>query len=120
MRPHQSLAVYRRSQAAIIRVYEICDSLPPYEKYGLATQLRRAAVSVRSNILEGSRRRTGDDFAHFLNIAEGSAAEARGLLIDIINLKMDYLGKADALQREYAEIELMLRALRRRYRGDDD
>jgi four helix bundle protein len=113
MRPHQSLKVFRRSQAALSQVYEVCKQLPIEERYVLSVQLRRAALSAKTNIIEGSKRRTDADFAHFLNIAEASAAEARGLLQDTVRLGFDRTGLADVLQREYAEIELMLRALQK-------
>jgi four helix bundle protein len=106
--------VYRRSQSAIADAYAVCDRLPRREQFGIANQLRRAAVSVTVNIVEGSKRRTAAEFARFLNIAEGSAAEARTLLIQITKLKLDSTARAATLQGEYAQIELMLRALQRR------
>lgn len=116
MRDYQSLQVYRRSDAALQAVYDICDGLP--RNYAaLASQLRRAAISVRTNIVEGSKRKSPADYAHFLNIAEASAAEARILLKDVIRRGFDKDGKADRLQLEYAEIELMIRGLRKRYEG---
>lgn len=57
------------------RIYFLCESLPRTEQYGLASQMKRAAVSVPSNIAEGKKRRTKKDFIHFLNLAEGSSAE---------------------------------------------
>jgi four helix bundle protein len=107
----QSLKVYYRRDA-VVAAYEICKALPEFERYGIATQLRRAAVSVKLNIVEGSKRGSDKEFQHFLRIAEASAAEARELLQDIIRLGFDSTGKAERLQLEYAEIGLMLRALR--------
>ena len=110
MRDYQKYEIFRRSNAAIPQVYAVCDSLPASERYGISTQLRRAAISVRSNIVEGAKRRTDLEFAHFLNMAEASAAEARELLKDVVRFGLDVGGTADRLQREYAEIILMLRA----------
>lgn len=110
MRDYQKYEVFRRSNAAIPLVYDLCDRLPPSERYGIATQLRSAAVSIRSNIVEGAKRQSDLEFARFLNIAEGSAAEARELLKDIVRLGMDTHGAAERLQLEYAQIILMLRA----------
>lgn len=58
----------------LVAVYKYTEDFPAHERYGLTSQMRRAAVSVPSNIAEGSRRR-GKDTAHFLNIAFGSASE---------------------------------------------
>jgi four helix bundle protein len=64
----------------VLRVYHVTDSLPVEERYGLKAQIRRAAVSVATNIVEGCARRTEREYGHFVNIAFGSAAETRYLL----------------------------------------
>ena len=56
-------------------IYKLTDGFPDEEKYGLTSQLRRASVSVASNIAEGAARRTNKEFIHFLGIAIGSCAE---------------------------------------------
>ena len=61
--------------------YAVCRRLPPVERYGLADQMRRAAVSIPSNIAEGRQRRSRKDFAQFLRIADGSAAELETQLL---------------------------------------
>lgn len=62
-------------------VYGIVASLPSQEKYGLADQLRRAAVSIPSNIAEGSRRGSKKEFCQFLRISHGSLAEVETQLL---------------------------------------
>ena len=64
----------------LVEVYRIADRLPTRERYGLASQLRRAAVSVPTNVAEGFARRSRGDFARFLTIAEGSLRELQTLL----------------------------------------
>ena len=56
-------------------MYTLSKLLPPEEKFGLASQMRRAAVSIPSNIAEGKERRGNNEFRHFLSIARGSASE---------------------------------------------
>ncbi len=61
--------------------YELTGRLPSEEKFGLMSQARRSAVSVPSNIAEGYRRRSGKDYARYLSIADGSAAELETQMI---------------------------------------
>lgn len=83
------------------------------ERFGVSSQLRRAATSVACNIVEGSKRLSPRDFAHFLNIAEGSAAEARFLLEMCRDLRLGASSEVMALAQEFSEIERMLFGLRR-------
>ena len=62
-------------------VYVLTNRLPSEEKFGLSSQMRRCAVSVPSNIAEGSKRRTKQDFMQFLKIASGSSAELETQLL---------------------------------------
>lgn len=59
----------------VIVLYELVGQFPTEEKYGLSSQMKRAVLSIPSNIAEGSRRRTKKDFAHFLRISYGSGSE---------------------------------------------
>lgn len=102
----------------MVQAYRLSDAFPDHERFHLTKQLRRAAHSVATNIVEGSKRRTNPDFAHFLNVAESSAAEARYHLQTAILL--GYVGgpEADLLVSEFFQIGLMLAALRRRILKD--
>ena len=59
----------------VVEVYRLTEKFPKTEIYGLTSQMRRSAVSIPSNIAEGSKRKTNKDFCHFLVISMGSASE---------------------------------------------
>jgi four helix bundle protein len=112
MQRFQDLKVWQRSHALVLAIYRLTIPFPKTEQFGLTSQLRRAASSVPTNITEGSKRRTRQEFARFLNIAEGSLAEVEYLLI--LSRDLRFLSQADAANTlaEVIEIAKMLNALR--------
>ena len=76
-RDYKNLKVFHAVDQLVVRVYEATRSFPREEIFGLTSQMRRAAVSVPANIVEGAARHTDAEFAHFLNISYGSLAESR-------------------------------------------
>jgi four helix bundle protein len=80
MYKHQQLDVWQESRRFVVRIYELTQAFPPDERFGLTTQLRRAAVSIPSNIAEGAGRAGDRSFAHFVRIAVGSASEIEAQL----------------------------------------
>jgi four helix bundle protein len=74
------LRVFCKADELALRIYETTKGFPVEERFGLQAQLRRAAVSVPTNIVEGSERWSARDYVHFLNIAQASASEARYLV----------------------------------------
>jgi four helix bundle protein len=92
-RDHRKLAVFAAADQLVIETDAISRSFPDSERFGLQAQLRRAAVSIPSNIVEGSARRTAREYFRFLNVAAGSAAEA-AYLVDV-SIRLDLLSKAD-------------------------
>jgi four helix bundle protein len=74
-RPHQGLDVWKDSMDLVEAIYRFSDSFPDTERFGLASQIRRAAVSVPSNIAEGAARRSTPEYLRFLSIARGSLSE---------------------------------------------
>jgi four helix bundle protein len=74
-RPHEDLSVWQQAMSLVEQVYACSASYPGDERFGLTAQLRRAAVSVPSNIAEGAARRSTPEYIRFLSIARGSLSE---------------------------------------------
>jgi four helix bundle protein len=85
---YKDLVVWNKSVALAKVVYQICKLLPPEEKYALADQLKRAAISVASNIAEGYGRHSTNDYKRFLSIALGSVYEIETQLQIAFELQM--------------------------------
>ena len=75
MKPHKNLELWQQAMVLVQMVYEATSGFPRKELFGLTHQMRRAAVSVPSNIAEGAGRGGEKEFLHFLNIAQGSLSE---------------------------------------------
>jgi len=75
MKTYRDLMIWQKSMDLVVVIYKKTNSFPDNEKYGLVSQLRRAVVSLPSNIAEGYGRNSGGDFNRFLNIAMGSLFE---------------------------------------------
>lgn len=78
---YSHLKVWQKAMSLAVATYRITEVLPRNEQYGLTSQMRRAAVSIASNIAEGSQRKSEKDFAHFILIARGSLAELQTQLL---------------------------------------
>lgn len=77
---YHRLLIWQKARELVLLVYKYTDSFPKSEEFGLKGQLRRAAVSVVLNIVEGHRRNSRKEFLYFLNIAFGSATEVEAAL----------------------------------------
>ena len=115
----RDLKVWQRSHALVLSLYPLTATLPASERFGLVSQLRRAVVSVPANIAEGSKRQGRNDFAHFLNIAEGSLAETEYLLTLVVDLGYVPQVTAAPLLADIDEIAGMLYALRTRVEREE-
>ncbi|MEK9141760.1 MAG: four helix bundle protein [Nitrospirota bacterium] len=74
-KPHKKLEAWKTAIDVVLFVYKLADAFPPKEQYGLCTQVRRAAISIPSNIAEGAARQSKKEFAKFLHVAKGSLSE---------------------------------------------
>jgi four helix bundle protein len=108
------LKVWERSHLLVLELYRLTSGFPADERYGLVSQLRRAAVSVPNNIAEGSKRDSNPEYARFLNIAEGSLTETEYLVMLSRDLGYVPTEKAKALLVEVDAIARMLSALRKK------
>lgn len=78
---YKDLKVWEKSHQLTLDIYKLTCRFPADEKYGLTSQIRRAAVSVRVNIVEGKNRNTTKEFMQFLHISRGSVQEVHYLLL---------------------------------------
>ena len=77
----RDLKVWQKAHCLVIIIYEITKSFPAEERYVLVSQIRRSAASISTNIVEGFKRRTNRDYAHFINIADTSLEETKYQII---------------------------------------
>ena len=85
----EDLVVWQKAHSFVLAIYDSNATFPKQELYGLVSQLRRAAVSIPANIVEGFKKRGRADKARFMNIAQGSAEECRYYLILSTDLIME-------------------------------
>ncbi len=108
MQHYSKLRVWERSHRLVLELYRATQGFPVSERYGLTSQLRQAAVSVPTNIAEGSKRTSHKDYAHFLNIAEGSLAETEYLIL--ISRDLGFIPSSIA-SKQLSEVSELLRML---------
>ena len=111
MRSFEDFDSWKRSHAVVLQVYSLTRSFPDNEKFGLTSQLRRAAVSIAANIAEGCKRGSRLDFAKFVVTARASAAEVEYLVL--LSCELGFIERSVALElrEELDHIQRMLTAL---------
>lgn len=115
---YQNLDAYKESKALVILVYALIKKFPREEQYALCDQLRRAVISIPSNIAEGSGRTSAKDQAHFFEMAFGSLMEVN-CQIDIAH-DLGYITNEDIenVEKHIRAIAALLSGLRRKLLGD--
>ncbi len=108
MKTHKDLDVWKKSIDFVTKVYNLTDKFPNNEKFGIVSQIRRAAVSIPSNIAEGSARNSKKELVQFLYVSLGSAAELETQLI--ISEKLKYIDNLDVLN-DLNDIQKMIMGL---------
>ena len=95
--PVDKIRAWHEARRLTSLIYRTTANFPASEERGMTAQLRRASTSIAANIAEGSRRETIKDFVHFLNIAEGSAAEVKTFLL--LARDQEYLTAMEAAEQ---------------------
>jgi len=112
-RDYRRLRVFELADRLVLETYRVSGGFPNAERYGLQAQIRRAAISVAANIVEGSARQTTREWLNFLNIAAGSAIEAY-YLADVAR-RLGFIQEPES-EQGYSELAASLRAMSRALR----
>jgi four helix bundle protein len=113
-RSYRDLLVWQKGIALVKQVYQMTGQFPAHERFGLTSQMQRAAVSIPSNIAEGQARQTTREFVQFLSYAEGSAAELDTQVVIAGELGYCDPVEAEAMATHIQEVRRMLYGLRRK------
>ena len=109
---HRDLKVWQESIELVKTVYDVILDFPKNEEYGLGSQLRRAVVSIPSNIAEGCGRSTNKELYHFLNIASGSLAEVETQVY--IAHTLGYIDDLSMMDEKIESVQKLLAGFRKR------
>ena len=116
VKSYRELLAWQKSMDFVQHLYEATKSFPDHERYGLTSQIRRAAVSVPSNIAEGQGRGPGKDFDRFLYIANGSLFESETQILIAQRLSYISTDTADTLLEYCAEVGRLIHGLQKSIR----
>ena len=103
---HKDLKVWQESITLVTKIYKVSENFPKHEVYGLSSQIRRAAVSIPSNIAEGAGRKGENEFTRFLYIAMGSLSEVETQLE--ISHRLGYIKDIEVINNSIYFIRNML------------
>jgi four helix bundle protein len=119
VRDHRRLRAFHEADALVVEVYRVTAVFPDHERFGLQSQLRRAAVSVAPNLVEGAARHSTRDYCRFLEVARASSCECAYLLE--LSVRLQYLpGSALETTRRYEGLSVALFAAMGRLRSLTD
>jgi four helix bundle protein len=111
IRTHRDLLIWQKSMALVTEIYRKSQRFPTQEQYGLTSQIRRAAVSIPSNIAEGFGRQSTGDYIRFLNIAVGSLFEVQTQIEIALNLSFIQESEFTIIFESTREIDRMMSSL---------
>jgi len=114
MKSFRDLKVWQKAHQLALDVYGVTKNFPSEERFGLSLQMRRSAVSVALNIVEGFKRRSNKDYSHFLNMADGSLEETKYYVILSNDLRYIEGAEYDRLMPLCEEVGKMLQGLQKK------
>lgn len=114
MHQYKNFKVWQKGRELVKKVYQLTQQLPDDERFGLVSQMKRAAISLPANIAEGSGRRTDSDFCRFLDIAYGSSCELETLLLLCVDLSFLSETEINSVNELIKEIQKMIYALKQK------
>jgi len=117
MMNYKDLKVWSKAHQSALSIYQLTNNFPKEEQYNLTSQIRRAALSIPTNIAEGSGKFTNSDFAKFLQIALGSTHEVEYLLLFSNELKFIDQKDYETISSEIGEVKAMLITLIKKIRA---
>ena len=117
LKSYRDLEVWKKSIDLVDKIYQLSKTFPPEERFGLTSQIRRAAISIPANIAEGAARTGTGEFLQFLSVASGSLAEVETFLVLTQRLKLMPDQTVLELEAQAAEISRMLGGLKRSLRS---
>lgn len=112
IKSYRDLRVWQSGMDLVVMIYEISDEFPLKEVYGLTSQIRRAAISVPSNIAEGHTRESTKEYLHHLSIAQASLAEVETQIEIAFRLRYCAQGQLDRILTHSSSLGKQLYALR--------
>lgn len=118
MQDFRDLKVWAKAHALTLAVYRSTEEFPKEERYGLTSQMRRAAVSIPTNLAEGCVRSTDADFGRFLHVSLGSTSELEYLILLARDLQLITAAVHDGLTSDLHEVKRMLIGLIGRLRAN--
>ena len=116
MKSHKDLIVWQKSMEHVVAIYVATRAFPKEELFGIVSQMRRAAVSIPSNIAEGCGRGTNKELYHFLNIASGSLAEVETQLY--ISYTLGYIDDMSRIDGRMESVQKLLSGFRKHIKAE--
>jgi four helix bundle protein len=118
MRPHKNLLVWKDAIELVETIYNLSNKFPESEKFGLTSQLKRAVVSIPTNIAEGAARNTKKEFIQFLYISSGSLSEVDTLITIASNLNYIKKEELEVITPKMDKVSALLNGLIKKLKMD--